>query len=149
MKMAKPKHPPIGTRRVDSMMVKNVHSVNLTMTVAEVIQLILSKKISGAPVVNSVSEVISVVSQSDLIQFAALGGLDQQLLHFQDKLPSPEEIVFVYKHDTFKDVFKKFLTNPVRRVIVIDSTGKLQGIISRSTLLRIFLEENYQKYIAS
>ena len=137
--------PPVGAIKVESIMTREVIWASPDMTIREIIELLLSKKISGMPVVDSLHHVISIVSQSDLIQFAALGGLDRTLSEFMHKLPAATDVVFVHKNDTFTDVFKKFLTNPVRRVVVIDHTRRIQGIVSRSSLLRAFLDSEYKK----
>src|SRR5687767_7191367 len=117
--MKAPKSPPVGTRSVESLMTRKVFYATLDMTVREIIKSLLSNQISGMPVVDSLHKVISVVSQSDLLQFAAVGGLNRKLVDFADKLPSASDVVFVHKNDSFVEVFKKFLTHPVRRVIVV------------------------------
>lgn len=131
--------PDVRALRVEEIMISEVHSVTMSTTVRHAIKLLLLKKISGAPIVDGVDHVLSVISESDLIKFAALGGLDKQLGEFESKLVSKSELVSVRKEDLFRDVFKQFITKPVRRVIVVDSDGKLQGLVSRSNILKAFL----------
>jgi predicted transcriptional regulator len=130
----------IGSLTVDSIMIKDVHTIDPTMTVKEAIQLLLTHKISGAPVVGAMGKAISVISQTDLMKFAAGGSMDKQIITLLDKLVSPENLIVVRKADPFKEVFKQFLIKPVRRVLVVDGTGKLLGIVSRSTILKAFMD---------
>jgi predicted transcriptional regulator len=130
----------IGTMRVENLMVAAVHAVQLNMTIKEVAEMFLNLKINGAPVVDQSGVVISVISQSDLIQFLALDAGAKQVNQMLGKLPKPGDVVSVLRTDTFKEVFKQFLLNPVRRIIVVDGSGHLQGLVAKSDLLRAFLQ---------
>lgn len=136
---------PIGNQYVDQMMTSPVVSFVLTTTVKEAIYVLLTRRISGAPVLDQAGRLITVVSEADLMKFSALGGLHSPLLDFRDKLVPTASVVTVRPTETFKDVFKQLLTNPVRRVIVVDAVGKVQGIVSRANILRTFLQsEGYE-----
>jgi predicted transcriptional regulator len=130
----------VKAMHVEDVMTAQVFSVSPTMTLREVGVLFLGKRISGAPVVDQNGIVISVISQSDLIQFMALDGIAKPVNFYLSKLPKFTEVVGVRRTDTFKEVFKKFLTNPVRRIIVTDDTGRLQGLVSKSNLIKAFIE---------
>lgn len=92
--------------------------------------------------------IVSVVSEADLMKFAAIGSLDEPLLLHLDKLPAQENLVVVLPEDPFSEAFKKFLTKPVRRVIVIDHYQKPVGIVSRRDIIKSFLEHenDLEKY---
>ncbi len=130
---------PVGAKRVEDIMTHPVHFVTPTMHLREVVMLYLTHKISGAPVVDQSHRVISVISQTDLLRFVAVDGMDKLVIDYLPRLPKAEEVVSVKKNDTVKDVIKQFLIKPVRRVIVVDSGGKLQGIVSKSNLLKVFI----------
>lgn len=121
-------------------MTSPVHSVKPTMILKEVVVLFLEHKVSGAPIVDTSGRVISVISQTDLVQFLAVDGLTKPVSHYMPRLPKAEQVVSVSKNDTIKDVIKQFLIKPVHRVIVTDGNGKLQGIVSKSNLLRAFVD---------
>lgn len=121
-------------------MTSTVFAVTPVMTLREIVLLFLDKKISGAPIVDQSGKVMSVISQSDLIQFIALEGMTKTVNAYLPKLPRIGNLVTVNKTDLFRDVFKQFLVNPVRRIIVIDDNGSLQGIVSKSNLLKAFIE---------
>jgi predicted transcriptional regulator len=125
---------------VEDLMTSEVFAFTPMTTVSDAINIIITKKISGAPIVDQANRVVSVVSESDLIKFAALGGMDKTLGDFEAKLVKKESLVTVKRSDRFVDIFKKFLDYPVRRVLVVDSNGKLQGIVSRSNILKAFIK---------
>ena len=139
-KNSKAAHPGVGDFKVGDIMTSHVHTLQPSMTVRSAINLLLNNKVSGAPLVDPQGRVLSVVSESDLIKFAAMGQLDTELVALQSKLVAASKVIAVRKGDSFREVFKQFLTKPVRRVIVVDDMGKLQGIVSRSNLLRAFLK---------
>jgi len=137
--MPSDKKPAVKALRVEEMMTIDVVAVTPVMTLKEVVKLFLERRISGAPIIDQNGNVISVISQTDLIQFIALDGMAGQVNQYLKKLPKTENVVSVRKTDLFKDVFKEFLIKPVRRIIVVDDNGRLQGIVSKSNLLRAFL----------
>lgn len=120
-------------------MTADTYSVTQDLTVQAVMKELIDRQISGAPIIDSMKNCISVVSEVDLMKFAAAGGIKRKIGEFMDKLVSPDKVLKVQKQDVFKDIFKHFLLNPVRRVIVVDSNNKVQGIISRRDILRAFL----------
>ncbi|MGE0763970.1 MAG: HPP family protein [Bdellovibrionales bacterium] len=139
--MAQEKLQPVTSLRVEDVMTSPVRSVTPSMTLKEVVDMYLQHNISGAPIVDQSGKVISVISQSDLIQFIAVEGMSKPVSHYMPRLPKPDQVISVTKTDVFKEVFKQFLVKPVRRIIVTDSNGKLQGIVSKSNLLRAFVME--------
>ncbi len=74
------------------------------------------------------------------MRFAALGGLDQPLTDFAQKLVPAGQLVKVQPGDPFSEVFKLFLTKPVRRVLVVDKDMNLVGIVSRRDMIAAFLK---------
>ncbi len=131
----------VSTLRIFEIMTPNPFSLNLTATLREIIKTFIEMKISGAPVVERGSlKVISVVSESDLMRFAAMGGLDQPLSGFIQKLVPAAQLVTVQAEDPFSEVFKRFLTKPVRRVLVVDKKMTLVGIVSRRDMIAAFLK---------
>lgn len=124
----------------ESIMIKDVHTILPSLTVREAILLLLKEKISGMPVVDTAGKPISVVSQIDLMKFAATGSMEKPLSAMIDKLVTTDKLIVVLKHDPFKEILKQFLIKPVRRVLVVDNGGKLHGIISRSTILQAFMD---------
>jgi predicted transcriptional regulator len=106
------------------------------MTVRDSIKLLIDNKISGAPVVDGTLSILSVVTQGDLLRLAALQGLDTLLGACLKDVPSTGKVKTVNRKDPLLDVYKKFLSTKLHRLIVTDDAGKLQGILTRSDILR-------------
>ncbi|MCC6278709.1 MAG: CBS domain-containing protein [Oligoflexia bacterium] len=130
----------VSVLTADSIMTTQVIKFNLHVRVRKAMETLLEKKISGAPVVDDSGKLVSVVSEADLMRFAAQGGLDHTLGAFNHGLVKTKDLVTVERQAPFSDVFKIFITKPIKRIIVVDEVGRLQGIIARSDVLRAFLE---------
>ena len=131
---AAPVPPPL---KVEDIMTSNVMGVPPEMTVREAMKLLSTHKISGAPVVNNMNKVLSVVSEGDLLKLAASEGMDKSINSCLHKLCKTENLMTLKKTNTFSDAYMMFLTKTVHRIIVIDGNGNLQGIVSRSNVLRV------------
>ena len=127
---------------VEDFMTPVVFSVLPGMTVREAIHLLVSNKISGAPIVDSTLKVISVLSEGDAMKLAATGKLDLKISTFLDQLVPTDKLINVTKTHTFVHVYRLFLRNPVHRIFVTDGVGKIQGIVSRSNILGTFVHQN-------
>jgi len=62
-----------------------------------------------------------------------------ELWYVMAKLPKFEKLVTIGRSEHFKELFKKFLINPLRSAIVVDSMGKLQGVVFRRDILKAFV----------
>ncbi|MBL7664085.1 MAG: CBS domain-containing protein [Bacteriovoracaceae bacterium] len=128
-------------KTIDELMITDVLTLSPNLTIRQCIELILKKGVGGAPIVKeNTKKVLSIIGQKDLIQFAAVGGLDKPLMTFIGKLTKFEDLIVASKIDTLKRIIIKFLQNPVRRILVVDEQGNLEGILTRSQLLKAFIE---------
>ena len=133
---------------VEQVMTKTVFYLSSDIRVKDAIQIFVKNKISGAPLILPTTKILlSVVSESDLIKFAAMDGLDQPLQNFLNKLPELSNLVTARTTDTFGELFKKFLLNPVRRVIVVSRDGHVLGIVSRRDIMAAFVSESESEAI--
>ena len=125
---------------VESIMVSKVHAITSEMTVRDAISMLLEHKISGAPVIDDGRKVMSIVSEGDLLKLAASVGLEKTIYQCMIKLTKTDKLVTSRKTDSFKDVYVKFLSRSVHRIIVVDDMGRLEGLVSRSNILKIITE---------
>ena len=132
----------VSTLKVEQVMTKNVFCLSSDMTIKTAIQDFILRKISGAPLILPATELLlTVVSEADLIKFAAMDGLDQPLKDFIPRLPALEDMVTVRAKDSFGELFKKFILKPVRRVIVVSDDGHVVGIVSRRDIMSAFIKD--------
>lgn len=126
---------------VEQIMTSEVQCVLTDMTVRDAIQLLLQHKVAGAPVIDSHKKVMSVVSEGDLLKLASSVGMSKTIYQCLIKLTKTDKLITLQKKDTFMTVYRKFLTTQVHRIIVVDDRGRLDGIVSRSDVLRIIADQ--------
>jgi predicted transcriptional regulator len=133
---------PVASLKIRDIMTHAPIAVIYSDKIRAIMTLFIDKQISGAPVIEpATGKVLSVVSEADLMKFAALThNLDEPLLTFKAKLPATEDLITVESEDPFSEVYKRFITKPVRRVIVIDKSKHLIGIVARRDILKAFLQ---------
>lgn len=130
---------------VSDFMVTPVFTIHLQMKLWEVAELFVAKQISGAPVVDGMDRVLSVMGEGVILRLAASEGLDATIAHCLPQLTPIQQIFTIKPTDTFTDVYRLFLRHPIHRLPVTDANGKLVGIVARSMILRIFVEAHYGK----
>ena len=105
--------------------------------IAEVIDKLLSNKISGAPVVNEKNEVVGVISEGDCLKEIVKGKYDNLPTlegKVQDHMSS--KVMTIEPDTNVFEVAKTFLELRLRRLPVIDRFGKLVGQISQKDVMR-------------
>ncbi len=132
-----------GSMTVEQIMSTEVHCFTPGMSVRDCIQLLLDNKMSGAPLVKEGGKtLIGDLGQKELIHFAAIGGLSDTLLSHISRITKVDKLIIATKDDSVKDIIIKFIKNPVRRIFVIDKSGQVLGILTRSQLLKLFMAQN-------
>ncbi|MEU4524646.1 CBS domain-containing protein [Amycolatopsis sp. NPDC024027] len=114
--------------------------------------LLASWNISGAPVVDDDGLVLGVVSQGDLLEREAPHGLLEPgsrqakrkagAAFVADLMTAPA--VTVQADDDVAVAAKLLEQHHFHRLPVVDDTGKLVGVVSRSDLLRVFLRTDQE-----
>lgn len=121
---------------VKEYMTSPVLTLKNNSTIYEAMDFLISKRISGAPVVDKNGNLVGIISEKDCLRLMSLG--------VENRLPSIEESVenFMTKNvitiDPKMDIFFAaglFLKNVYRRLPVV-SEGKIIGQISRVDILR-------------
>lgn len=129
----------VSTLKIRDLMQTDVTSFTMGTHIKDAIAILIEKGISGGPVIDPASKkVLTVISELDLMRFAAMDGLDKPILQFMNKLPA--KLVTCKSEDPFSEVFKLFLTHSIRRVIVVDDKEHLVGVVSRRDVMRAFLD---------
>lgn len=138
---------PVSVRLVKEIMIEKVTVVTAEMKLWQVAELFISKGYSGAPVVDGMHRVISILGEGMVMRLAASEGLDATIAHCLPKMPTLDAMIKVGPDDTFTHAYKLFLKHNIHRLPVVDANGKLLGLISRGTILKIFVEAHYGKAI--
>lgn len=115
--------------------------------VLEVLTTLLDKRITGAPVVNNEGEVVGLIDDKDCLNIL-LGSAYYN--HPVEKDTVSEYMSNVMKDISIEndivDVANTFLTTPYKRLLVMDSQGKLAGQISRRDILLAIRDMNLKKW---
>ncbi|MER8781222.1 CBS domain-containing protein [Mesorhizobium sp. M1006] len=140
-----------------AIMSKPVVGIDPSASIAEAAGLMLSKKVSGLPVIRSDGRLVGIVSEGDFLRRGELG-TERKRSHWLELLISPGKAADEYAHANgqrieqvmSQDVVKASPTAPlaevvelmtrhqVKRIPVVDA-GKVVGIITRSDILRAML----------
>ena len=124
-------------------MTKDLITFAIDTEITEVIDTLLEKRISGAPVLNDKKEIIGVIDDKDCLHV-----LVDSVYH---NLPIRKRVVEAYMTDVYKtisidsdivDVANEFLKSNFKRLLVVGATGKLMGQISRGDILKAIQSVN-------
>ncbi|MDI6800230.1 MAG: CBS domain-containing protein [Actinomycetota bacterium] len=144
-------------RRARDIMTKDPTTIDENLSVKEAAEILLAKKIGGAPVVNAAGEMVGIISEGDLImadvklEFPSyihlldgliyLGGLKK----FEDNLKKAigakvkdvmtESVISAEADDSVMDVATKMVKEDVARLPVLDG-GRLAGIITKADIMK-------------
>lgn len=132
---------------VEEFMVTKVFRVTPDMSLIEVAEFFLKKKISGAPVVDANDHVLTVLGEGVTLRLAASEGLTATVAHCLPKLTPADKVITLSKTATFQDAYRLFLKHNIHRIPIVDANGTLKGLVTRSNLFRIFVEAHFGKKI--
>jgi len=142
-------------RTVADVMTARVHVASPTTPFKLLVRLIEENKVSAIPIVDHKGMPLGIVSESDLLLKERRSQLEAEpnILHLRrrherDKAKSEGLIasdlmtappITVRASATLTDAARLMQQRNIRRLIVIDDLGRINGIVSRSDLLQVFL----------
>lgn len=143
--------------QAEAIMSKPIVCIDPSASIAEAAALMLSKKISGLPVIRSDGTLVGIVSEGDFLRRGELG-TEHNRARWLEFLVSPgkaadeyvrangrrveevmsQDVVTASPDASLAEVVELMTRRHVKRIPVIDR-GKVVGIITRSDLLRALL----------
>lgn len=121
--------------KAKDVMTKEVITISSDATLADAIELLMAKEISGMPVINSEEKMIGIISEKDILNFAFSGNL-----HNTKVAEVMTKDVVSFASDTDVDTIALAIGhNKFRRVPIVDG-DKLVGIVSRRDIIRVALQ---------
>lgn len=142
-------------RTVADVMTSRVHVASPSTPFKLLVRLIEENKVSAIPIVDHQGIPVGVVSESDLLLKERRNELEAELniLHLRrrherdvakseglvasDLMTAPP--ITVRATATLTDAARLMQQRNIRRLIVLDDLGRINGIVSRSDLLQVFL----------
>ncbi len=122
---------------ISSFMERQVWTVDMDDTVAEVESLFARQGLSWAPVLESKRTIVGVISASDLLQFHAQGKDPTAVRAWQRCSYKP---ITVSPDTPVSEVARLMLESKIHHVVVIDSEG-IAGVVSSLDFVRTFLRD--------
>lgn len=141
------------TWTVGDVMTEAVVSVNETATYRDVVDLIIERRCSAVPVVDSGHRVIGVISETDLLRKIEYAG-DEEPRIFERRTRRDERAkasartaaglmsgppIVAMAGTTVAAAARRMDAEHVKRLPVVDDLGRLVGIVSRGDLLKTYL----------
>lgn len=144
-------------RTVSDVMTSRVHVASPLAPFKLLVRLIEENRVSAIPIVDESGAPVGIVSESDLLLKQRRLELEstRDLLHLQkgrrnrakaagmvasDVMTSPA--ITVASDTSLGEAARLMQQANVRRLIVVDSRGRIAGIVSRSDLLQVFLRSD-------
>jgi CBS domain-containing protein len=121
--------------QVKDAMQKNVVSLVPNATVEEAIRTLLEYKISGAPVIDKEGKLAGIISQFQLLEVL----YDPQVRTQRVQQIMTKDVLTIEDNALLGTAANLFVLHRIHRLPVL-SKGRVVGVISRSDLLKYFLE---------
>jgi CBS domain-containing protein/PII-like signaling protein len=145
------------TWQVDDVMTADVVTVRPDAPYREIVDTLANHRVSAAPVVDPDQRVVGVVSEADLLHRIEFVGDDRRVFASRRRRTAHAKA----HGATAKDLMSKpaiTITSGapltaaakimdgerVKRLPVVDTAGRLRGIVSRSDLLRVYLRPDHE-----
>lgn len=139
--------------KAKDIMTTDVHAVRMDTPLKDVAELMAEKRISGLPVLDDAGKVAGVISEKDFLSCmglsdrahvmsiiaARLGGKECLTMPIRSTIASDimaSPAIIVHEESTVFEIIDLFNKKNINRVPVVDSSGKLAGIVSRADILR-------------
>lgn len=131
----------LQTMTAKDCMNRTVYSVRPDDEVCTAVRLFVEKKISGAPVIDNIGNLVGVITEKDCMGIALHAGYHSECGgRVSDYMSS--EVVTVDTDTPVMEIAEHFATRSMRRVPVLE-LGRVVGIVSRRDILWL-LEQRWQ-----
>lgn len=121
----------MNSRSASDVMTSPVVSMKADMTLMDAIDILLRWNISGAPVVNDSLEVVGVLSEHDILNFAMSGdAADTKVSEAMTR-----EVTTAGPSSSADELINLFSQKRIRRIPIVKD-GKLVGVVGRRDILR-------------
>jgi CBS domain-containing protein len=114
-------------------MTRNPHTVTEPMTISDLIHHMFAEKYLAYPVVDGTGNLTGFVTLQDVRKVRSEGH-DESTLTVADIMS--RQFDKIREHQTALDAFQRIGRSSSGRLLVVDSEGRLQGIISKTDLVR-------------
>ena len=124
-------------------MATNLITFTPDSNVMDVVNALLEKRITGAPVLNNRKEVVGMIDDKTCLKLLVASEYYNSPLSEQTVSNYMDDVLTTVKEDiSIPEAANIFLETKYKRLIVVDENGKLAGQISRRDILRAIRDIN-------
>lgn len=135
-----PTKPKVPSLLVSDYMATRLVTFSPDQTIQEVVKTLLSRKISGGPVVNDNQELVGVISEGDCLKEVVKGKYDNlPILSGKVRDHMSSQVVSIDADTNIFEAANMFLTRRIRRFPVL-RYGKLVGQVSQRDIMNAVLK---------
>lgn len=143
---------------IANLMTRAVVTVSPDTSLAEAAHLLVENRISGLPVVDKDQRLLGVITEADFLRAMGIPShhpthnlwqtLEAMFSH-QPEIREPTgkvadlmvtNVITVKPYQTLHDVVEIMKHNRIKRVVVCDDDGRVQGMVTRSDMVRVFFD---------
>ncbi|XP_068612530.1 5'-AMP-activated protein kinase subunit gamma-1 [Brachionichthys hirsutus] len=119
---------------------RNIATVQQTATLYEALSIFVERRVSALPVVDGNGKVVSLYSRFDVINLAAQKTYNNLDVTMQEAICGRvcfvEGVIKCYPDETLETIIDRIVEAEVHRLVLVDRTNAVKGIISLSDLLQ-------------
>ena len=120
--------------RVQDVMTRDVHTVSAGMAVADLVHGMLTEHYLSFPVLDAEGRLCGLVTLND-VRKARAAGKEEGRMRVEEIMS--RQFDKIREHQSAFDAFQRISRAESGRLVVVDSEGKLAGLISKTDLLRV------------
>ncbi len=144
---------------IHDIMTTDVATVHRDTPLRDAARLLLERRISGLPVVDENNKLVGIVTEADFLTSLGIPchhpahslwqTLESMFKHQPDTGNTPEKVAEIMAHEvisisgnkTLHDAIDSMKKHHIKRLVVTDKQGQVQGIITRSNLVQVLLQQ--------
>ena len=131
----------LETKTAKEAMSRHPITLHPEMEVLEAMRILVQERISGAPVVDQVGNLVGILTERDCMRVALDAGYFSEGGGRVDQFMSADPVT-VEAHTPITEIAERFASSHFRRLPVMEQ-GKLVGVVSRRDVLKL-LEAAWQ-----
>lgn len=145
--------------KVKEVMTREVTSIKPDDNAKEALEILFRKKISGLPAIDAQGKLVGMFTEKDVITYILPSYIENVGKFIYEENPKStkkkfqelgkmkvsqlmrKEVVITTEDVTLCEVARIMLTQKVRRIPVLDKSGKVVGIVAREDILKAIAQE--------
>jgi len=139
--------PPVMEKSIGDLAIgsyDNIAKVEMSTPLLSALELLLTRRISALPVVNSTGHLLGLYSKCDVMNLASEKTYSQLNVNtvehaMSNKPQSSEKVEKCLKSETLGAIIERLVTTEVHRLIVVSSEDVVEGVVSLSDVMRFLL----------